>query len=333
MMVGILLAVLFSSISINVGYLTHNPSLCRDVECRPGRECITSRGRPLCVCTEHCPDHWKPVCGSDGVSYDNHCSLHKAACDSNIHITPTNQEVCSGDQEALIARQEFITQLSLWDEPSGKKIPLPDACYENDRNRLREFLMSWFLLSAKKQSWYSPGMSRGEELWGHFYSADLDRDLGMNTKEWLEYMDRNKTNTGKHHQKNNIMRQLCLAALMEEGDVDGDGKMDFAEFRRIMGDRFTPSRKVCLVSDSKHKYADGAERAVECNGCVCACGKWVCTADMCVEGYRDVETGVDDFGEDNNLDVDESEDTSDEDTGDSEENPEDDPDVQGIRWF
>ena len=40
-----------------------------------------------------------------------------------------------------------------------------------------------------------------------------------------------------------LFRLLCLSALIEEADRDENGKMDFSEFRRIMGDRFTPSRK------------------------------------------------------------------------------------------
>merc|ERR1712106_1152802 len=115
---------------------------------------------------------------------------------------------CSEDRESMMARQEFITQHSLLDEPSGQKIPLPDACFENDRNRLREFLMSWFLLSAKKQSWYIPGMSRGEELWGHFYSADVNRDQGLDSDELQTYLNRNKAISGRYHVENDKMRLL-----------------------------------------------------------------------------------------------------------------------------
>jgi len=300
-----------------VGYITHHPSVCEDLECRPGRECLSVGGRPTCVCRQHCPDHWKPVCGSDGVSYDSHCELHKAACDSNTHITPRHRRFCSGDRAAIIARQEFISELSHLDESSSSKVPLPDACFENDRNRLREFLMSWFLISAKKQSWYSAGMSRGEELWGHFYSADLNKDLAMDTGELMEYINRNKTGTGKHQQENNKMRHLCVEALIEEGDQDEDESLNFTEFRRIMGARFRPSRQVCTADG--RKYADGAERTVECNGCVCAHGKWICTAEMCVEGFRDVEENSSEY-DNESVEI-------------SDDDPEDDPDVQDIRWF
>ena len=72
-----------------------------------------------------------------------------------------------GEREALLARREFLQQLALWEE--DVRIPLPGgkwlwrrwwslmfsaACFQNDRDRLREFLISWFEISAKKQPWY-----------------------------------------------------------------------------------------------------------------------------------------------------------------------------------
>jgi len=191
----------------------------------------------------------------------------------------------------VLARQEFIEQLSLWETEDEKddlkKVPIPDACFENDRNRLREFLISWSSLSAKKQSWYTPGMTLGEELWGHFYTADIDRDLSLDSGEMMEYLKRNKTEKGAHEDKNNQMRQLCLAELIQEGDNDDDDKLDFEEFRVIMQDEYLPSSQVCDFNGVK--FSDGAERAIECNGCVCACGKWICTSKICTEGYRDIE--------------------------------------------
>ena len=52
---------------------------------------------------------------------------------------------------------------------------MTDACFENDRNRLREFIMSWFELNSRSQVWYSHGMSYAEMIWGHFYSLDKNR--------------------------------------------------------------------------------------------------------------------------------------------------------------
>jgi len=48
---------------------------------------------------------------------------------------------------------------------------------------------------------------------------------------------------------------------------------------------------------------------------VCACGKWVCTDNICNDGEEEEDY------------IDEAEDDIDE------EAPEDDPDVQSIRWF
>jgi len=266
------------------------------------------------------------VCGSDGVSYDSHCQLHRAACTKEEHISPLHQGFCRGDREALIARQEFIQQLSLWDEDSlesvtDTKIPLPDACFQNDRDRLREFIMNWFQISAKKQKWYSPGLTAGEELWGHFNAIDSQKgeklaDSSLDSGEWLRYLNTNRTQGDKA----NKMRQLCLDALVEEGDTDFDWRLSFSEFRRLLSPTYRPTRALCDLNGQK--FEDGAETAVECNGCVCACGKWICTSEMCPGGYHDV------IRQDS-----EEEEDSEEDIDDSDENPEDDPHVQDIRWF
>ena len=52
---------------------------------------------------------------------------------------------------------------------------------------------------------------------------------------------------------------------------------------------------------------------------VCACGKWVCTSEMCPQGYR--------------RDIGKEGDDDDEEEEEDDEDPEDDPDVQDIRWF
>lgn len=257
------------------------------------------------------------MCGSDGVSYDSHCELHRAACNKDTHISPLYPGFCRGDREALIARQEFIQEMSLWDEDrreavTATKIPLPDACFQNDRDRLREFIMNWFQISAKKQEWYSFGMSAGEELLGHFHSIDSQKGSNtsnsfLDTSELLNYLTSNKTLASNSDR----MRHLCLDALLEEGDTNFDWRLSFSEFRRLLSPTYRPSRTLCTLNGKK--FEDGAETAVKCNGCVCACGKWICTSRMCPDVFQDIIN-------ENMLE-------------DSDESPEDDPHVKNIRWF
>jgi len=306
---------------------------CSAVLCRPGRECRSDAdgGEARCVCRVSCPEHWKPVCGSDGVSYDNHCLLHRAACLAGDHISPIHSGFCRKDRERVLARQEFIEELSLWNDSDRQiyhtRVPLPSACFQNDRDRLREFLVSWLQLTARQQPWHTRGMSWAEIIWGHFYSLDTNKDDHADSEELLAYLN---TDKGEEvaRQRSNQLRQLCLDALVEEGDQDFDWRLSFEEFKRLLSDTFVPSAKVCTLN--KRKYEDGAETSVECNGCVCACGKWVCTSNRCPEKHKQDLTNIEDIR--NTLETEEdSEEYYDEE--EEEEDPEDDPDVQDISWF
>jgi len=165
---------------------------CSTLMCRPGRECRQTPGEaPHCACIIKCPDHWKPVCGSDGVSYDSHCSLHRAACVSGNPISQIHAGFCRKEREKSPEREE-VESWRTEQTPSPPQTA-PAACFETDRNQLRDFLMSWFQLEAKKQVWYSPEMSYKEELISHFFSLDQNRDDFLDSEEMLEGLNSNWT--------------------------------------------------------------------------------------------------------------------------------------------
>ncbi|XP_028933002.1 follistatin-related protein 5 isoform X2 [Ornithorhynchus anatinus] len=84
--------------SRNKGYLGQDGPLasCENKYCGLGRHCAINRetGQAECVCMEHCKPHYKPVCGSDGEFYENHCEVHRAACLKKQKVTIVHNEDC-----------------------------------------------------------------------------------------------------------------------------------------------------------------------------------------------------------------------------------------------
>jgi hypothetical protein len=67
---------------------------CQHHKCSSGAVCLVIGGAPVCTCPT-CPEHYKPVCGSDGVSYANECKLQAENCDKKTSITVKQQGLCS----------------------------------------------------------------------------------------------------------------------------------------------------------------------------------------------------------------------------------------------
>jgi hypothetical protein len=131
--------------------------------------------------------------------------------------------------------------------------------------------------------------------------------------------------------------------VFEGGDRNFDWRLSFEEFKDLLSESYKPSAKHCNLNGMLHE--DGAQTKVECNGCVCACGKWICTSQKCnredknsfikklaEENYDDEEGSFEYDDEDNFLDSNDLQDLEDKLNKDNNE-PEDDPDVQDINWF
>uniref|UniRef100_A0A8C4KDQ1 Follistatin-related protein 5 n=1 Tax=Dromaius novaehollandiae TaxID=8790 RepID=A0A8C4KDQ1_DRONO len=69
---------------------------CENKYCGLGRHCVVNgeTGQAECLCMEHCKPHFKPVCGSDGEYYENHCEVHRAACLKKQKVTIVHNEDC-----------------------------------------------------------------------------------------------------------------------------------------------------------------------------------------------------------------------------------------------
>ncbi|XP_045885960.1 follistatin-related protein 5 [Micropterus dolomieu] len=79
-------------------FMGHNgyPGPCEHKYCGLGRHCVVNHetGQGECKCLDHCKPHYKPVCGSDGKLYQNHCELHRASCLRGHRITIMHSEEC-----------------------------------------------------------------------------------------------------------------------------------------------------------------------------------------------------------------------------------------------
>lgn len=69
---------------------------CENKYCGLGRHCVISKEtrQAECACMDVCRQHYKPVCGSDGEFYANHCEVHRAACLKRQKITIVHDEDC-----------------------------------------------------------------------------------------------------------------------------------------------------------------------------------------------------------------------------------------------
>ena len=70
----------------DISLCSHRKHVCRVVD-----------GMATCVCQQLCPLILLPVCGSDGKSYPNKCSLEVEACMTGKDLTVVSIGECGND--------------------------------------------------------------------------------------------------------------------------------------------------------------------------------------------------------------------------------------------
>jgi len=268
---------------------------CHLEQCRAGRECRVVDGQAECACVARCPAHDRPVCGSDGQSYNNICRLHQNACITGVRLRVDYRGYCKADIARAMKEFGVTTRLpsttTTTSAPTTTKSDNLAVCYGPQRDALRDAVIDGWQRGVAALPWYAPGMSYKDSLSGHFFSCDVDRDYKLRPDELLDCFS-NTPFSSMHGQDQLITKTLCIDALVEDVDQNKDWRLTLAEFSRLLDPLHRLQARNCSL-EGKH-FTDGEEVHVECNHCVCATGSWVCATRECPKKEQKLDSSEED---------------------------------------
>ncbi|KAF6093824.1 follistatin like 5 [Phyllostomus discolor] len=168
---------------------------CENKYCGLGRHCVISRetGQPECACMNLCKRHYKPVCGSDGEFYENHCEVHRAACLKKQKITIVHNEDCFFKGENCKAPEYSKMKSMLLDLQNQKDITQENENPNDDDASRKKFLVDQMFKYFDADS---NGLIDINELTQVIKQEELGKDLsGCTLYDLLKYDD---FNSDKH---------------------------------------------------------------------------------------------------------------------------------------
>ncbi|KAG9479970.1 hypothetical protein GDO78_011800, partial [Eleutherodactylus coqui] len=176
---------------------------CENKYCGLGRHCVINQetGQAECACMERCKPHYKPVCGSDGEFYENHCEVHKAACQKKQKIIMVHNEGCFFKGDKCKATEYSKMKNALLDSQNQRYIRK-----ENEKENLDKFSLKKMLV---------------DQMFKYF---DENSNGLVDTNELSQVM--RQEGFGKN------LNECSLFDLIKYDDFNGDKHLSLDEFYR-----------------------------------------------------------------------------------------------------
>ncbi|XP_030835975.1 follistatin-related protein 5 [Strongylocentrotus purpuratus] len=199
-----------------------NTDACSHVECPKGSECLVNRTTNLaeCICRPYCKPHYKPVCGSDGVMYENHCELHRASCVSGQRIT-VHSHGCDTPQTAFV-----MTTTPEGPIPSMSPTEAPDTCTPEEMAQLKEELIAHY-----REQFHNPNEDNDLPPLNKKYIVslilnhyDIDADDAISRQEMESAMTLDRIT--------DLLPGCSFLDVLDSGDFDGNEKLSGMELYR-----------------------------------------------------------------------------------------------------
>ncbi|XP_071976508.1 follistatin-related protein 5 isoform X1 [Engystomops pustulosus] len=174
---------------------------CENKYCGLGRHCVINQetGQAECACMERCKPHYKPVCGSDGEFYENHCEVHKAACQKKHKIIMVHNEDCFFKGEKCKATEYSKMKNALLEAQNQRYV-------KNDKDNMDKFSLKKTLV---------------DQLFKHF---DEDSNGLVDTNELSQVM--RQEGFGRN------IYECSLFDIIKYDDFNSDKHLSLDEFYR-----------------------------------------------------------------------------------------------------
>ncbi|XP_072165244.1 follistatin-related protein 5-like [Diadema setosum] len=201
---------------------------CSRVECPKGSECFVNKttNTAECICRPYCKPHYKPVCGSDGVIYDNHCELHRAACLSGTRIVVHNNGCEGHDETAASSSTSASSTASTPETPSPSMTPTTRLiCTPEETAQLKEELVAHYREQFNNPEDVDlPPLNKKYIVSLILNHYDTDGDDAISREEMESGMSLDRVA--------DLLPSCSFLDVLDDGDVNGDDKLSGLELYR-----------------------------------------------------------------------------------------------------